>query len=171
MHLLPIRPLIQSAFAPFGRVVEVEGALPVPINQGFATRFNELADVDVSADGGHPQICLFTADPRPAPIALRLMERHPLGSQLFYPLQDRPWLIVVCSDAADMSSYRAFEASGRQGVTYARNVWHHPLIVLDPHSRFIVVDRAGPGNNLEEHWLEDHSSDPAYGLHLSPTKT
>jgi ureidoglycolate lyase len=154
MQRLPIRPLCQSEFAPFGRVVEVAGAQPLQINQGFATRFNELAEIDVNVDGGHTQICLFTAAPRPAPIALRLMERHPLGSQLFYPLQDRPWLVVVCNDPADPSSYRAFRASGRQGVNYARNVWHHPLIVLDSESRFIVVDRAGPGDNLDEHWLD-----------------
>ena len=161
MHRLPVRPLSQNEFARFGRVVEVTGAQPLHINQGFATRFNELADVDVSAAGGHTQICLFTAEPRPEPFALRLMERHPLGSQLLYPLQDRPWLVVVCSDPVDPSSYMAFQASGRQGVNYARNVWHHPLIVLDPQSRFIVVDRAGPGNNLEEHWL-----DASHDIHL-----
>ena len=155
MVCLPIQLLTQSEFAPFGRVVEVAGAQPLPINQGFATRFNELAEIDVSAGGGHTQICLFTAEPRPEPIAVRLMERHPLGSQLFYPLADRPWLVVVCSDPGDPSSFTAFRASGRQGVNYARNVWHHPLIVLDALSRFIVVDRAGPGNNLEEHWLDD----------------
>jgi ureidoglycolate lyase len=81
---------------------------------------------------------------------------------LFFPLQDRPWLVVVCSDPADPSSYKAFRASGLQGVSYARNVWHHPLIVMDPLSRFIVVDRAGPGNNLEEYWLNDAS-----GIHIA----
>jgi ureidoglycolate lyase len=81
------------------------------------------------------------------------MERHPLGSQIFYPLQDQPWLVVVCGDPEDASSFRAFQATGRQGVNYARNVWHHPLLVNANESRFFVVDRKGPGNNLEEHWL------------------
>jgi ureidoglycolate lyase len=30
---------------------------------------------------------------------------------------------------------RAFRASGRQGVNYARGTWHHPLIVLAPDQR------------------------------------
>jgi ureidoglycolate lyase len=81
------------------------------------------------------------------------MERHPLGSQMFYPLQDRPWLVLVAEDVQDMASYRAFTASGRQGVNYARNVWHHPLLALDPESRFLILDRKGPGNNLEEVWF------------------
>ena len=150
---LPIAPLRQSEFTPFGRVVDVADQPSLQINQGFATRCNDLVDIDVSAQGGRCQVCLFEAEPRPAPVAIQIMERHPLGSQLFYPLQDRAWLVVVCGDPAVPASYRAFRASGRQGVNYARNVWHHPLLVLDPHSRFVVVDRAGPGDNLEERWL------------------
>ena len=83
------------------------------------------------------------------------MERHPLGSQIFYPLQDRPWLVVVCGDPKDRTSFRAFSATGRQGINYARNAWHHPLLVLDAESRFLVVDRKGPGANLEEAQIDE----------------
>ena len=92
------------------------------------------------------------------PIAISLMERHPLGSQLFFPLQDLPWLVLAAGDVHDASSFRAFTVSGRQGVNYARNVWHHPLLVLDAASRFLIVDRKGPGNNLEEVWLGDSAA-------------
>jgi len=54
----------------------------------------------------------------------------------------------------DLASYRAFTATGRQGINYARNVWHHPLLVLDADSRFLIIDRKGPGSNLEEVWLD-----------------
>ena len=63
--------------------------------------------------------------------------------------------ILVAEDVNDIKSYRAFTATGRQGVNYARNVWHHPLLVMDADSRFIVVDRKGPGNNLEEVWFAE----------------
>ena len=89
------------------------------------------------------------------------MERHPLGSQAFLPLQDRPWLVLVAEDVADVASYRAFTATGLQGVNYARNVWHHPLLVLDADSRFLIIDRKGPGNNLEEVWLRE---DEVFGI-------
>jgi len=151
---LAIAPLTRVAFAPFGDVVEMEGARHYPINQGFAERFNDLAHVDVAAEGGAVNVSIVTATPRPLPIAIELMERHPLGSQIFFPLQDRPWLVLVAGDLMGPSSFRAFRASGRQGINYARNVWHHPLLVLDPDSRFLVVDRKGPGNNLEEVWLD-----------------
>ena len=161
MTIIPINPLSKAAFGRFGEVVEAEGAVPIAINQGFAQRCNGLAEIDVANGGGAVNICLFTANPRPLPIAIKLMERHPDGSQLFLPLQDRPWLVLVCAHPSDLSSFRAFSASGRQGVNYARNVWHHPLLVQDKDSRFVVVDRRGPGANLEEFWLKDE-------VHLEP---
>ena len=151
MITLKPEPLTAAAFKSFGDVVETDGAQHYPINQGFAERFNDLARVDVSATN----VGIVIARPRPNPIKLELMECHPLGSQIFYPLQDRPWLVVVCENPREPLSFRAFAASGRQGVNYARNVWHHPLLVLDADSRFMVVDRKGEGRNLEEIILEE----------------
>ena len=163
MRAIEIEPLTKVAFARFGDVVETDGAERIGINQGFAERVNGLASIDVAAEGGAVNISLFAARARPQPIVITMMERHPLGSQLFFPLQDSPWLALVCTDPLDPRSYRAFRASGRQGVNYARGVWHHPLLVLADGERFIVVDRAGPGNNIEEMWLEAGQS-----LHLVP---
>ena len=161
MHVLKPEPLTRESFAAFGDVVQSSGTAPITINQGFAQRFNDLASIDVSVEGGQTNISLFLGQPRPHPIAILLMERHPLGSQLFFPLQDRPWLVLVCGEPHDIASYRAFTATGRQGVNYARNVWHHPLLVFDADSRFLIVDRKGPGSNLEEVWLPE-----GFGLNL-----
>ena len=146
-------PLTKASFAPFGDVIEIDGAQHYPINQGFAERFNDLARVDVGT--GAVNISIVTAAARQRPIALKLMERHPLGSQIFYPLQDRPWLVVVCVEPQDTKSFRAFRATGRQGINYARNTWHFPLLVLEDESRFLVVDRKGPGTNLEEMKIDE----------------
>jgi ureidoglycolate lyase len=150
MNTLKTEALTKFAFAPFGDVVEMDGAQHYPINQGYAERFNDLAKVDVTTGGGATNMSIVVAKPRPQPITITLMERHPLGSQIFYPLQDRPWLVVVCANPHDVTTFHAFVATGRQGINYARNAWHHPLLVLDEASRFLVVDRVGPGNNLEE---------------------
>ena len=153
MKILQPAPLTREGFRPFGEVIEMEGSAHYTINQGFTERFNDLCFVDVAMEGGSTNVSLFLGQPRPAPIAVKLMERHPLGSQAFVPLQDQPWLVLVAGDPLDFASYRAFTATGQQGVNYARNVWHHPLLVLDADSRFIIIDRLGPGNNLEEVWL------------------
>ena len=152
---MKIEPLTKAGFAPFGDVIEIEGAEHYPINQDYAERFNDLANVDVSAEGGSVNISIVSAIARPKPIGIKLMERHPLGSQIFYPLQDRTWLVVVCGDPHDIKSFRTFRATGRQGINYARNAWHHPLLVFDKGSQFLVVDRKGPGMNLEEVWIEE----------------
>lgn len=158
---LIIEPLTKQAFAPFGDVLEMAGANHYPVNQGFATRFNDLANVDVAMEGGTTNVSIFMANPRPNPIAIVLMERHPLGSQIFYPLANHPWLVLVCADPSDLQTYRLFSASGQQGVNYARNSWHHPVLVKQSQSPFMVVDRKGPGINLEEVKL-------ANSWHLAP---
>lgn len=156
--VIPLEPLTREAFAAFGDVVDIEGGVPITINQGYASRVNGLADIEVAGEGAIINVSLFTAKIRPQPVSIHMMERHPLGSQMFYPLQDRDWLVLVCGDPQVASSYRAFRATGRQGVNYARNVWHHPLLVLEDNARFMVVDRgdqsATPLNNLEEAWLD-----------------
>jgi ureidoglycolate lyase len=153
MTILRHAPLTANAFATFGDVIDLAHRVPLDINQGFAQRFDDMATVDVSSEGGSTNVSLFTAKPRPHPISINLMERHPLGSQLFYPLQNMPWFIVVCADPDDTQSYRAFSATGLQGINYHRNVWHFPLLVTNEGDRFIVVDRKGPGTNLEERVL------------------
>ena len=152
---MKIEKLTKQAFAAFGDVVEIEGAEHFFINQHFAERFNNLANVDVTDEGGLVNISIAAATPRPKPIAIKLMERHPLGSQIFYPLQDEEWLVLVCDDPKDKSTYRLFQATGQQGINYKKNAWHHPLLVLNA-GKFIVIDRRGPGNNLEEVPLTRH---------------
>jgi hypothetical protein len=48
-------------------------------------------------------------------VARKPLERHPLGSQAFYPLQDRHCLIVVAEAGAapSIDTLRAFRATGR----------------------------------------------------------
>jgi ureidoglycolate lyase len=149
---LKIESLTRDAFAPFGDVIEMTGAHHYPINQGYAERFHDLARIDTDTRDGESIVSLFRGRPRPAPIEIGFVERHPLGSQTFYPLQDRDWLVVVALSGPPPSieTLRAFRATGRQGINYARNVWHYPLLVLDRESDFLIIDRKGPGDNLEE---------------------
>jgi ureidoglycolate lyase len=57
--------------------------------------------------------------------------------------------------AADL---KAFLATGSQGINYHRGVWHHPLLVLEDESDFLVIDRGGEGHNLDEVWLDDDTT-------------
>jgi ureidoglycolate lyase len=149
---LRIEPLTRDAFARFGDVIEIKDAQHYPINKGYAERFHDLSRIDALAENGEAIISIFHGKPRPLPIEIGFVERHPLGSQAFYPLQDRDWLIVVADTgpAPSVNTLHAFRATGRQGINYARNVWHYPLLVLEREGDFLIIDRKGPGNNLEE---------------------
>ncbi|AJY41060.1 ureidoglycolate lyase [Burkholderia humptydooensis] len=156
MKTLAIEPLTRAAFAPFGDVIETAGAKQIPINLGTTMRFHDLAKIDVADEGGRPLVNLFRGQPRALPFEVTMLERHPLGSQAFIPLTDRPYIVVVApAGDLDPSKIRAFVTSGWQGVNYAKGVWHHPLIAFGEVSDFIVVDRGGDGLNLNEQDLQE----------------
>ncbi|HWW20087.1 MAG TPA: ureidoglycolate lyase, partial [Steroidobacteraceae bacterium] len=119
-------PLSAQAFAPFGDVIETEGRGWRWVNQGTSQRFDDLARVDVLESGGRPLISIFRASPQPLPFDVRSLERHPLSCQSFYPLDARPFLVIVAEQgsAPIEQRIRAFMSSGRQGVNYHRNTWH-----------------------------------------------
>ena len=152
MTALAIEQLDRAAFAPFGQVIETQGAESFQINQGTTTRFHALAQADPGPDG-QAILSIFRGTRRPDPIRLTMLERHPLASQAFMPLSAHDLLIVVALTPCT-ADLRCFRARGDQGVNYARGVWHHPLLVLEPVQDFLIVDRQGPGENLEEHDLD-----------------
>ncbi|MBB5209211.1 ureidoglycolate lyase [Chiayiivirga flava] len=151
MQVLRVEPLTRTAFAPFGDVIAADDeAHHYPINEGTTERYHDLARVDVQADGGRALISIFRAQPRVLPFEVRMLERHPLGSQAFVPLSAKPYLVVVApAGALDPASVRAFSVADGRGVNLARGVWHHPLLALQACD-FLVVDRGGAGNNLDE---------------------
>jgi ureidoglycolate lyase len=154
-RVVALEPLTAEAFRPFGEVIDAQSSAHFTINEGYAERHDDLAQIDVLREGGRPRLSIFRAKPRPWPLALSLLERHPLGSQAFVPMSPLPYLVVVCGgqlaqDAPDLALLRCFFAEPGQGVNYARGTWHHPLLALHEVCDFAVVDRAGPGNNCDE---------------------
>lgn len=148
-------PLTADAFRPFGEVIEPDNASEIRlINGGTTTRFHDIAPVEVG--GGRALISIFRGKPFTLPIEIRMLERHPLGTQAFVPMQGRPYLVVVAPDENGRpGAPRAFSCEGTQGVSYAAGTWHHPLIAIGEVSDFLVVDRGGEGDNLEEFTLDE----------------
>lgn len=148
---LTIEPLSAEAFAPFGTVLDITAAEKRMINGGTTERFHALAMADTETGGGRTILSLFRGQPRAFPYSVDMMERHPLGSQAFFPVTQGNWIAVVAPDGDGRPGEpRAFLVPGHIGVQYARNVWHHPLIAVDQPSNFLVMDRDGGGTNLEE---------------------
>jgi len=150
-----IEPLTREAFAPFGDVIEAnDAARHFPINGGTTERYHDLANIEVDA-AGRVIVSIFRAQARALPFTIAMLERHPLGSQAFMPLNRRPYLVAVAARGETFATddVRVFLARGDQGVNYAAGVWHHPLLALGESGDFLVVDRAGPGANCDEREL------------------
>ncbi len=152
MRILEAVPLTRNAFSEFGETIELESARKISINRGLTTRFHDLFTLDCDAAGGHPSVNVFRTDPLPLPYRVEVMERHPISSQAFLPLDKNPFFILVApsGDTVRAEDLILFQSNGHQGVNLFRNIWHHFQIVTGCQRDFIVVDRVGAGKNLEE---------------------
>lgn len=147
-------PLTVAGFAPFGDVLAASGAPDKIINQGQCGRYHDRARLDFA--DGRAGISLFDANPRALPYTLDMVERHPDGSQAFIPMSHQPFLVIVAPDEDGRpGTPRAFVTAPGQAVNYHRGTWHGVLTPLAAPGLFAVVDRIGPGANLEEFWFDD----------------
>lgn len=150
MPQIKAQPLTAAAFAPFGEVLETVGPPDRLINQGLCGRWHDRAGLDFDA-AGRAGLSLFRAEPRALPYRLTLVERHPEGSQAFLPMTEHPFLVIVAPDAHGRPGRPlAFLTAPGQGINLARGAWHGVLTPLHAPGLFAVVDRIGPGPNLEE---------------------
>ena len=150
--LVPV-PLSQEAFAPFGDVIETSGNDSFLINNGNCARFHNVSQPSVDSSGV-TGISLFEAKHYAFPITLKLLERHPLGSQAFIPMSDKPYLVIVAADDdGKPGKPLVFITDGKQGVNYSKNTWHGVLTPIYQTALFAVIDYIGEENNLEEYEL------------------
>jgi ureidoglycolate lyase len=156
MKTIKIQPLTRAAFAPFGDVIETEGAQHYPINAGMCERYHDLARVETAGPSARQMISIGIGQPYALPLTLKMVERHPLGSQAFVPLSPEPFLVIVASDEGGKPGVpRAFMSNGTQGVNYPINTWHGVLTPVGQQQRFLIVDRGGEGDNLEEYFFDE----------------
>ena len=145
MRQILTEPLTPAAFAPFGEVLQAAGAYRL-INAGLCRRHHDLARLDFA--DGRAGLSVFQAEARALPYRFDLIERHPDGSQAFLPMTADPFLVIVATDP--QTTPRAFLTNGAQGINLHRGTWHGILTPLAAPGLFAVVDRIGPGANLEE---------------------
>lgn len=145
------KPLTRTAFAAFGDVIEANAdAKNFAINDGFTHRYHNLARIDVNDNNGHVLVNIFRSTPLEQPIAIKMMERHPHGSQAFMPLGQNPYLVVVApAGEFDISKLEVFIVKANQGVNYRKGTWHHFCLALSSDSDFLVIDRGGIGDNCD----------------------
>jgi ureidoglycolate lyase len=152
-------PLTAERFARFGNVVEASSTTQAAMNELRFERYNDLVDVDIdSSRHGRVAVSIVRCRvPTQLPYRIEMVERHPLGSQAFIPLQSFVFIVVVgpAGESIEAQDLQAFISNGRQGINYHRGVWHMPLIALEAGNDFLLIDRLGGGANLEQVFLSD----------------
>ena len=141
--------ITKDNFSSFGDIISTKDVKPIDINEGYAKRFDDLADIDISNDEGKAIVSIFSAIKRNFPMKIDMMEKHPLGSQAFIPMKETTFLVLVApqGDKPDINMIKSFIVPPGIGINYKPGIWHFPLIsTIDMN--FLVVDRKGPGNNL-----------------------
>ncbi len=141
--------ITKENFAKFGDVISTQNIKPMDINNGYAKRFDNLADINTSNNNATASMSIFSALKRSFPMKIDMMEKHPLGSQAFIPMKETNFISFVSpsGDKPDISKIESFVVSPGIGINYKPNIWHFPLISTE-NMNFLVVDRKGAGDNL-----------------------
>ena len=149
--------ITKENFLKFGDVITTDNIKPLEINEGYAKRFEGIANLNTSKDNGETTICIFSALKRSFPMKIDMMEKHPLGSQAFVPMKETTFLSFVApnADKPDLDKVEAFIIPPGLGVNYKTGTWHFPLIATEDMN-FLVVDRKGSGDNLKIQKLEEN---------------
>jgi ureidoglycolate lyase len=142
----------RSNFATYGDLISTSDVNPININAGYAKRFDNLANLNTSKDGGQTIVSIFSALKRTFPMTVDMMEKHPLGTQAFIPMKETIFLSFVAppGNSPDINKIQSFIIPPRTGINYKPGIWHFPLISTED-TNFIVIDRKGKGENLIIH--------------------
>ena len=145
-------------FELYGDLISSNDIEPIDINDGYAKRFDNLANISTSKSGGKTIISIFSAIKRTFPMQIDMMEKHPLGSQAFIPMKETTFLCFVApsGDVPDIKKIKSFIIPPNNGINYKPGIWHFPLISTENIS-FLVVDRKGNGENLIIHKFKEEN--------------
>ena len=145
----------RSNFSSYGDLISTDDINPMNINEGYAKRFDNLANLDTSKDSGKTIVSIFSALKRTFPMKIHMMEKHPLGTQAFIPMKETTFLAFVApsGESPEIDKIQSFIIPPKIGINYKPGIWHFPLISTE-NINFLVIDRKGSGDNLIIHKFE-----------------
>ena len=149
--IIPIK-ITRTNFSVYGDLISSDNIKPMDINVGYAKRFDNLANINTSKDGGKTIVSIFSALKRNFPMKIDMMEKHPLGSQAFIPMKETTFLCFVAppGESPEIDKIQSFIIPPKTGINYKPGIWHFPLISTE-NTDFLVIDRKGNSENLIIH--------------------
>ena len=147
--------ITRKNFKKFGDVICTKKIKPININDGYAKRFHNLSNINTLKKNGSTIMSIFSAKKRKFPMNIKMMEKHPLGSQAFIPMNETTFLVFVApkDKKPNTKKIKSFIVPKQTGINYKPGVWHFPLISTK-NMNFLVIDRQGNGKNLIIHNFE-----------------
>tara|TARA_Y100000996_G_C22352107_1_gene573247 strand:- start:193 stop:690 length:498 start_codon:yes stop_codon:yes gene_type:complete len=144
--------ITRKNFRKFGDLISVKKKKSININDGYAKRFDNLCRINTSSKKGKTIMSIFSAKKRKFPMNIKMMEKHPLGSQAFVPMNETTFLVFVAPKGKrpNTKKIESFIVPKQTGINYKPGIWHFPLI-SSKNMNFLVIDRKGIGNNLVIH--------------------
>ena len=148
--------ITKKNFEKYGDLISSNNVSPIDINEGYAKRFDNLANINTSKDEGKTIVSIFSALKRTFPMKIDMMEKHPLGSQAFVPMKETTFLCFVAPQGnfPEISKIQSFIIPPNTGINYKPGIWHFPLISTE-NTNFLVIDREGSGDNLIIHQFKE----------------
>mgnify|MGYP001254811782 FL=1 len=143
-------------FKRYGELISTKKIKPININNGYAKRFDNLCKINTSLQKGNAIVSIFSAKKRKFPMKIDMMEKHPLGSQAFVPMDETKFLVFVAPKGKkpNIKKIESFIVPKQTGINYKPGTWHFPLISTK-NMNFLVIDRKGKGSNLIIHKFEN----------------
>ena len=144
--------ITRKNFQKFGDLISVKKKKSININDGYAKRFDNLCRINTSSKKGKTIMSIFSAKKRKFPMNIKMMEKHPLGSQAFIPMNETKFFVFVAPKGKkpNTKEIKSFIVPKQTGINYKPGIWHFPLISTK-NMNFLVIDRKGTGNNLVIH--------------------
>ena len=145
-----INKISNNNFFEFGDFIHPFDKEPENINTNTTKSYFDLANIEILGKDNKARLNLFDATKRIFPLAIDMLEKHPLSSQVFMPLGNYPFFVIVCPPSAkpDLKNLKIFKVENGSGVNFKPMVWHFPLISIDD-AKFITIDKKNSDNNLE----------------------
>ena len=105
-------------FKTFGDLINIKNKKFININNGYAKRFDNLGNINTSKLKGITIMSIFSAKKRLFPMNIKMMEKHPLGSQSFIPMSDSSFLIFVAPKGREpnINKIESFVVPNQTGI-------------------------------------------------------
>ena len=90
------KPITKENFSKYGDVITTKDIKPLEINNGYAKRFDGIANLDTSTNNGETTICIFSALKRSFPMKIDITLFSNLNRQVRYQMNYQVHKMCQC---------------------------------------------------------------------------